>query len=426
MKKYDRYKKTNIDWIGDIPEHWEVKKLRYVSSHIFAGGTPSTNIEEYWNRNDYIWLPSGRIQNKEIQKTEDEKYVSQFGLDNSSTKLIEANTTLIALTGATCGNVGYLTFDACANQSVVSIKSDKSFNSKFLFYYLLSQKEPIVLKKSGGAQGGINTEDVKSLDFVTPSIDEQTQISTYLDKKTSLIDKLINNNKRLIKLLEEKRIALINKVITKGLDPNVKMKDSGIEWIGDIPEHWEILRLKYAAQLVTEKATEEPALRKVALENIQSKKSKYIETSNDFQGNGVAFKEGDVLYGKLRPYLVKVWVAEFEGLAVGDFFVLRNNKNIISQDYLRYLLMSDLYTQLINSSTFGAKMPRVSWEFMTNIRLVLPTLSEQVELVSYLDALTEKIDRRIQLFNDQNVLLKEYRQSLISNVVTGKIKVTNL
>jgi len=213
-----KMKDSGIEWIGEIPEHWVIKQLRYVSSQISAGGTPSTKVEKYWNQNDYVWLPSGRVQNKEIVITNKEKYISQSGLENSSTKLIDPNTTLIALTGATCGNIGYLTFKACANQSVVSINNNETFDSKFLFYYLLSQREQIRLKQSGGAQGGINTEDVKSLKFVSPSIEEQIQISSYLDNKTSLIDKAIIKAKEENLMLKEYRQSLISNVITGKID----------------------------------------------------------------------------------------------------------------------------------------------------------------------------------------------------------------
>jgi len=159
-------------------------------------------------------LQSGELQNNIIKKHKKNKYISFLGLCNSSTKPIKSDTVLIALTGATCANVGYLTFDACANQSVVAICSSKQFFSKFLFYYLLTQRNYIKVFQTGGAQAGINTEDVKNLFIGVPPLQEQKQIANYLDEKTSKIDKIIETISKKIDLLKEFRKTLINDVVT--------------------------------------------------------------------------------------------------------------------------------------------------------------------------------------------------------------------
>src|SRR5690606_11031092 len=129
---------------------------------------------------------------------------------------------------------------------------------------------------------------------------------------------------------EEEKTALINQAVTKGIDPNVKMKDSGVNWLGEIPEHWEVKRFKYFFNLINIKTDEK--LKKIGLENIESKSGNYIETDSDFAGQGIRFYPNDILFGKLRPYLAKVWLAEFEGHAVGDFYVFRP-KNTIFPDF---------------------------------------------------------------------------------------------
>lgn len=437
MKRYDKYKVTNIEWIGEIPEHWEVyrvKNLVDIKKYYQIGdgdhgaikpemycseGVPYIRVQNLtWNGelsyNGIVYIP------KDIHKKNTKSHLFQGDL-------------LIAKTGATIGKLGIIPDGiktANTTSSVAKVSVDKNrFDNKYILYSFMSpnfREQLNLVASQKSAQPGFNNDELVDFYISVPKREEQTQISSYLDNKTSLIDKLINNNKKLIKLLDEKRTALINKVITKGLDPNVKMRDSGIEWIGEIPEHWEVKRLKYLTQLLTKRTRKNQNLNKVALENIQSKTTRYVETDSEFQADGISFKKGDLLFGKLRPYLVKIWVAEFAGSAVGDFFVLRNNEDLVSSEYLKYLLISDLYVQLINGSTFGAKMPRVSWEFMTNIKLLLPNLREQAELTSCLESLTREIDDRIKFINRKNKLLKEYRQSLISNVVTGKVKVINL
>lgn len=432
MKRYSKYKDSNSEWIGEIPEHWECTRLVNLGTFTASGIDKKINEDEelvkiinftdiYSNssnllnsKRDYmeVTAPSYKVEEHQVKKGD------LLFLPSSETF---EDLGLSALVDEDLPNTAF-------SYHVIRLQFDKPFDHRFKKY--LANNYNLLNYFSSEGKGTtrkiLNRDSFKDACVVVPPLPEQTQISSYLDNKTSLIDKLINNNKKLIKLLDEKRTALINKVITKGLDPNVKMRDSGIEWIGEIPEHWEVKRLKYLTQLLTERTRKNQNLNKVALENVQSKTTRYVETDSEFQADGISFKKGDLLFGKLRPYLVKIWVAEFAGSAVGDFFVLRNNEDLVSSEYLKYLLISDLYVQLINGSTFGAKMPRVSWEFMTNIKLLLPNLREQAELTSCLESLTREIDDRIKFINRKNKLLKEYRQSLISNVVTGKVKVINL
>ena len=247
MKTYEKYRKTRNIWFPELPSNWILTKVKYVARTI-AGGTPSTDKPEFWDNGNIPWLPSGKLQNCDI--TTAEKFITERGLNNSSTKWIKPNTTLIALTGATCANIGFLRFKACANQSVVAIDevAEKS-NSRFLYYMFLSMRKQILTHQSGGAQAGINDSNVKNLYLVLPSSEEQIKIAQYLDHQTTIIDQLVQQKEKLIELLKEKRQAVINEAVTKGLNPNAKMKDSGIEWLGEIPEDWELKPLKHLASL---------------------------------------------------------------------------------------------------------------------------------------------------------------------------------
>ena len=198
------------------------------------------------------------------------------------------------------------------------------------------------------------------------------------------------------------------------------MKNSGVEWIGEIPQGWEVKRLKFNLQLLTEKTDrrENP----VALENIESWLGEYKETESEFQGEGVAFEKGDILFGKLRPYLAKVWLAYFSGEAIGDFFVMRPSLDIDGR-FAVYQILNKEFISIVDGSTFGAKMPRVSWDFMANLRLPTPHIVEQHAIADYIGRETGKIDATIQKILSQIATLKEYRQTLISNVVTGKVRV---
>lgn len=197
--------------------------------------------------------------------------------------------------------------------------------------------------------------------------------------------------------------------------PYPKYKDSGVEWLGELPEHWEVKKLKYCLLLSTRKI--EPQKSQVALENIESWTGRFIETETKFEGDGIAFEEGDILFGKLRPYLAKVFLAQFSGEAVGDFFVMRPFPTTDGR-FIQYQILNKTFISIIDSSTFGAKMPRVDWEFMGNMELTLPSLSEQLAIASFLDRETSRIDTLISEKERLISLLQEYRQALISHAVT--------
>lgn len=192
------------------------------------------------------------------------------------------------------------------------------------------------------------------------------------------------------------------------------MKDSGIPWIGEIPKDWKLCRFKNFVRLQT---TPSVSNKKIGLENIESETGKYIETESKFEGDGVQFYQGDIVYGKLRPYLRKVWLATFDGNAVGDFFVFKARKGSNS-NYVKWLLLSDGYTEAVNSSVYGAKMPRVSSDFILTLPYFLPPLPEQQRIAEFLNMKCGEIDEAIALQEEFIEELKAYKQSVITEAVT--------
>jgi len=199
--------------LGLIPSHWVVKRIKDVCKTI-AGGTPATNNPDYWVGN-IPWIPSGKVQNNIVIAEIVEDYISKDALLKSSTKMAKRNSILIALTGATCSNIGYLTFDTAINQSIVALsKIGNNLSEKYIYYLLISQREKLRTLMTGGAQGGINQEDVKYFLIPFPPKQEQTEIATYIDAKTSTIDAIINNLQLTINNYYELRKTLINDVVT--------------------------------------------------------------------------------------------------------------------------------------------------------------------------------------------------------------------
>jgi len=192
-------------------------------------------------------------------------------------------------------------------------------------------------------------------------------------------------------------------------------KDSGVEWLGEMPASWDVKRLKTIAALVTSKAVS--ADYPVALENIEGWTGRFLPTDTEFQAEGTAFRKGDVLFGKLRPYLAKVWLADRSGEAVGDIFTLRPKKETYGQ-YLRSVLVTPEIIKMLDGSTFGSKMPRVSWDFMSTLRLPVPPVGEQESIAAFLDRETAKIDNLIAKQGRLIELLTEKRQAAITQAVT--------
>ena len=191
-------------------------------------------------------------------------------------------------------------------------------------------------------------------------------------------------------------------------------KDSGVEWLGEVPEHWALVPLKWLCELVTTKAIDTSW--QIGLENVESWSGRFIETESEFAGSGLAFIPNDILFGKLRPYLAKAYLADNSGDAVGDFFVLR--PRTILANYLHKYILSTSVINTLNASTIGAKMPRVSWEDMGGLSVAVPTVEEQTQIARFLDHETARIDALIAEQHRLIELLKEKRQAVISHAVT--------
>jgi len=261
-------------------------------------------------------------------------------------------------------------------------------------------------------------DDFALLPIPIPTVDDQQHIADFLDSKCGEIDSLIALQEQMIEKLKAYKQSVITEAVTKGLDPNAKLAPSGIDWIGEIPESWEVCRFKSYIHLISEKSVETTGI-KVNLENIESKSGRYIPTDSKYEGDGTSFKKGDVLFGKLRPYLAKILAPEFDGAAIGDIYVFRPTDRI-NTCFLKYMLLSDTFITIVDSSTYGTKMPRANWEFISCVPVVVPSLDEQRVIASFLDEKCIEIDRLLDLKQQKIEALKDYKKSVIYEAVTGK------
>ena len=422
MERYEEYKDSGVEWIEEIPVGWELKKLSYCFDNIGSGTTPTSGEADYYFNGSINWLQTGDLNDGEIIFTS-KKITKKAVNDYSTLRIYPTGSLIIAMYGATIGKVGLLKISSTTNQACCVLSEANSVVSKFAFYWLVSIRNHIISLAYGGGQPNINQEMIRSLKIQLPSSDEQTAIANFLDRKTAEIDELITQKERLLELYKEERTAIINHAVTKGIDPNAELKDSGVEWIGDIPVRWKIKRFRYLFDSITEKAKDD--LPKIGLENIENKTGKLIETNNCFDGDGIHFMSGDILFGKLRPYLAKVHLAEFQGKAVGDFFIFRS-KNEICERFGARVISSKSFIEITNGSTFGAKMPRVSWDFISDLLIAYPNTEEQIAIANFLDWKIAEIDAKIAKTQRIIELQKEYRTTLIFEVITGKMKVSHL
>ena len=430
MKRYPKYKKSGVEWIGEIPGHLEVKRLKYVADLNMGQSPPS---EEY--NSDQLGTPF--LQGN-----------AEFGLLHPTPKIYCPTAKKHASPGdilvsvrAPVGALNVADQEYGIGRGLCAIRPRTSQLERHYAKYLLEVvRTELHVVATGSTYDAVTVDEVSNLTCVVPPLSEQVQIANFLDRKTEQIDELIRIKERRIELLQAQRTALINQAVTKGLDPNVEMKPAGVEWIGVIPAHWEIIKLRYLG----------------VLQNGISKDS-------DSFGLGYPFLSyGDVYNNETLPTqvegLVKSTKADRERYSVleRDIFFTRTSETIeeigisstcmktiencvFSGFLIRFRSTSKVLTKEFSKYYFPSHLPRIflaremnivtrsslSQELLKRLPVPFPPIDEQKEIAIFLDEQTQKIDSMVEKENKQIQLLKEYRQSLISEAVTGKIDVRN-
>lgn len=410
MKRYEKYKPTGIQWLPEIPEYWEAVKIKYCFNQRSEKGFPNEPILCATQSRGVI--PQTLYENRVV--------VVNKGFEGL--KLVKVGDFVISLRSFQ-GGIEYAYYQGIISSAYTILSPQKESSSPY-FKYLFKSHPFIQLLQTcvTGIREGQNINySVLGNSFIPiPPIPEQNKIVAYLDKRITLIDNCKCQRERELQTLNELKQAEIASVVTRGLNPDVPMKDSGIPWIGQIPDHWELRRFKTVCSLIREPSKNGD--KKIALENIETNTGRLIATDSVFDGEGVHFEPGDILFGKLRPYLAKVYLAKESAQAVGDFYVFRSNGSIIPA-YLHKLIISAPFIGVVNAGTYGTKMPRASWQDISQLNIPLPPIEEQNAIVEYIESKTSKIDTMIEALKAEIDRLTEYKQRLISDVVTGQIDV---
>lgn len=433
-KPYPAYKPSGIEWLGDVPRHWEVWKVAHGFELIGSGTTPPSD-ENGWYDGTIPWVTTSELRENTITATE--KSVTCDAVATlSALKKFPKGSLAIAMYGATIGRLGILGIEATTNQACCVMSGGQVFAVSFVYYWMQAFKRSIILLASGGGQPNISQDKIKSIKIPCPEIEEQQAINAFLDRETGRIDLLVAKKERLIELLREERSALISRSVTKGLDPSVKLKSSGVDWLGDVPGHWEVRRIAMISNKLTNGYVG-PTRDIFVDEGVRYLQSLHIK------GNRIIFDEkyyvtdswskehcksilrtGDVLIVQTGDIgQTAVVPKEYEGCNCHALIIVSPKEGIMAGEYLSLYLNSSIGYHSLKRIQTGALHPHLNCTLVHDIFITVPPFAEQQTIAIYLDRETTKIDSLIAKVEAVIAKLKEYRMALIRAAVTGKIDV---
>lgn len=432
MKQYENYKDSGVEWIGKIPVDWEITQLGYLSQMI----VPMRDKPKIL-KGEIPWLRIEDFEGKYVSKSKSNQGVTANIVDKMNLKVFPIGTVLCTCS-CSMGTTAIVTKPLITNQTFIGIVPSKDLYSEYLYYLINSSKQHLESIASGAIQSYLSRMNFEKLRIPFPPLSEQQQISNYLDQKTTAIDQLIQKKEQLIQLLEEKRTAMINQAVTKGLDPTVPMKDSGIEWLGEVPVHWSLKRLKYLSLNTFSGGTPSTKVKEywngvidwvssadVKIPFINKTLRSITELGLEKSSSNLARKDSIIIVTRsgILQHTLPVAVLMKDMAINQDIKCFHLAENLIKSNYLLWFLMGKNYEILIKTRKQGATVESIEMEEFINLEIPVPALIEQEKIVHYLNTKTREIDQTITKKKEQIKLLKEYKTTLISEVVTGKIDV---
>lgn len=431
MHRYPVYKDSGIEWLGEVPEEWDIHRIKYrVDTN--AKSLPEDTDPDYCFR----YVDIGNVDQGHITVSPEPIFFADA--PSRARRIVAQGDTIVSTVRTYLKAIAYV--DYTGNDLVVStgfavLTPRKSVISKFVYYLMSCEKviDTICSLSVGVSYPAINSSDLTSMPLWFPPKSEQQDIVIFLDKKTAIIDELIAKKQRQIELLKEQRQAVINQAVTKGLDPDVKMKDSGIDWLGKIPEHWGVRRLKYVSPEITVGIVVTPAkyyvdigvpcLRslnikalKISDENmvfISTESNELLKKSMIFEGDLVSVRTG-------QPGTTAVVDSRFDKANCIDLIVMRRS-SLFDSTYMAYQLNSSYAKGQYDSGSGGAIQQHFNIETAKNLLVIYPPIEEQKEIRDYLIKQDKIFHATMNTDGQQVNLLQEYRTALISEAVTGKI-----
>jgi len=428
MKKYEKYKDSGVEWIGEIPEHWTANKVKH-NFNFKTGFTPPSGKNEYYENGKHVWINISDLQEKDVSDSVNK--ITDKAIEDYNPSIVPIGSLLYSFK-LSVGRVGFNLVECYTNEAIFSIEPDGVTNLGFFYYSL---PEQIIKNANENIYGAkiLNQELIKNAILVIPPPHEQTAIAAYLDHKTSEIDQLIADKKRLLELYEEEKTAIINQAVTKGINPNVKMKDSGIEWLGEIPEHWEVKKLKHVSTKIGDGIHTTP---------------RYLLGTEIYFINGVNLNDGEITltdktlsvpigeYDKYKIELKEGSILISLNGTIGKLAFYKNEKVILGKSaayielgdwvlnrFIYFVLKSQYINNYFEDSFSGTTIKNLSLYTLRNTPFPYMSIAEQKSIFHYIETEITRIDHKISHTEKLIELLTEYRTALISEVVTGKVKV---
>lgn len=432
MKQYKAYKDSGVEWIGEIPKHWDRIKFKYITTMMTCGHAATPHYVEQGGK---PFLSAQNIKNEDISLSVLKFVTSELHEKLTKNHKVEKGDLLQVRVGGkdTIGQTAIfnLDFDVSIYVSLAHIKLNKlAFNGyiQFLCNSVEFKNYCGVLMKKGAGVANLNVSDVEIMRIPLPPLEEQIQIAKYLNYKKSNLDTIIAKKEQIISLLQEERTAIINQVVTKGLDPNVPMKDSGIEWLGEIPKHWNVIRVRYVFDIIKNISGQLGYdVLSITQKGIKIKdiKSGAGQLSMDYSKYQIVNK-GDYAMNHMDLLTGFIDKSKYLGVTSPDYRVFRNKSEEGKSDYFLYIFQMCYYNKIFfplgqGSAQAGRwRLPTIRFR---NFRIPVPPINEQNKIVNFINQELMRIDNIISKTQQEIDLLKEYKTALINNVVTGKVDI---
>ena len=415
-------KDSGVEWIGEIPSSWKVVSTKFLFQ-ILSGATPDSSIPEYWD-GDITWITPADYKTKDVYVDSGRRCLSKIGFDSCSTSMISAGS-IIFSKRAPIGSVAINQTDLCTNQGCLSCVSKGNSFAKYYYYVMSVATEHYELLGSGTTFKEISATNFGNFALPYPDYQIQIEISNYLDGKCAQVDTLIANVEAQIEKLKAYKQSLITEVVTKGLDPTVPMKDSGVEWIGEIPAHWEIKRGKALFKETEARSADgsEELLTVSQYPGITPRSQKNVTMFEALSLEGYKICEiGDIAANTMWLWAGAIGVSEYRGVISPSYNVYRQRGNDFIPQYLDHLLRAPMLVQEYASLSTGIRASRLRLypkDFL-NIHFPVPPLEEQQAILDALSSKCSAVDRLISIKQAKIEKLEQYKRSLIYEYVTGK------
>lgn len=425
-------KYSGIKWIGNIPKKWMLCKIKNVCSTIGSGTTPTSSNLEFYEDGTINWIQSGDLYRKSSVEECATQITAAALKVNKSLKVYQAPFIVIAMYGASIGNTAISKIDACVNQACCCFIPDTSTYLHYLYYWILYCKNDFFFQAQGGGQPNISQEKIKNQYFVKPPYEAQVKIADFLDNKCNQIDAIVSDIQKQIDTLEEYKRSVITEAVTKGLNPDAEMKDSGVEWIGEIPKHWELKKGKYIFVQRNQRGNNielqllSPTQRYGVIpqdlyEKISGYKAVKLDEKTDYSLLKTIHK-GDYCIS-LRSFQGGFEYSEYEGVVSPAYQVFYAGTKIY-ECYYKYLFKTQIFIDKMNSFTMSLRDGKnIAFNDFGNTIIPVPSLEEQQQIAEYLDSKCTEIDSIISEKKKQIETIEEYKKSLIFEYVTGKKEV---